>query len=205
MEEIRVSNRIIIGSIAGTIYEMHPYKRPENMDKIMDKVVSYYEGKIDSCGHKDDNFKLFNYDSQKSLLKELNILLNSIKEFRQLNISKKLKDLGVDDIDDDRNSGFKLIDRYTIDNKDSRYSDFIDLDACMRNIVNEILNKMELSEDCMFCKFATEYGSFKPSECDKCKNCSINPKLKFNRISHPLSLKPKNKWTKEEIEKYRVF
>lgn len=205
MEKIRISNREIISSVAGTIYEMHPYKCPENMDKIMSGVVSYYDEKIDSCGHKGDNFKIFDYIDSNSLLNELDTLLKSIKEFRQLNISKKLKDDGVDDIDDDRNGGFSFTDRYTIENKDSRYSDFIDLDACIRNIVNEILNKRKQSEDCMFCKFAIEYGSFEPSECNECKNCSLNPKLKFNRISHPMSLKPRNQWTKEEIEKYNIF
>lgn len=197
-EKLRISNGMIINAVAGVIYQMHPYKAPENMDKIMSAVVEFYDKKVDCCGHINDNFKLFEYENEEALHVEINTLLKSVKEFRQLNISRKLKEQGVDDVNDERNKGIRFTDRYSVDNKDTVYDDFIDLDACIRNIVNQIIRTHETEDDCMFCKFALRYGVCEPSYCEECQTCILNPKIKYNRVSHPMSLKPENQWTEEE-------
>ena len=91
------------------------------------------------------------------------------------------------------------------DVNDERYSDFIDLDACIRNIECAIINKQNNSNDCLFCKFAKEYFSNKPSDCQQCKTCYLNPSLTFNRISVPMSLKKPSEMTPEERKKHSMI
>lgn len=115
-----------------------------------------------------------------------------------------MKDEGIKDIDDERNSGIRFVDRYTVETQDERYTDFIDLYACVRNIVRQIDVIQQMNEDCSLCKYAKEYGSMEPSECEQCKNCLCNPKIRYNRETHPMALKPKKDWTEEEKEKHKL-
>lgn len=198
-----ISNRTIIGCVTGVIYEMHPYHQPDNLNIIVDEFEKYFDN-IDNGRGKNDKFKLLDFKDWKEFNKWLKEFLMNIKEFRQLNISKKLKDAGVQDIDDDRNKGIKIVDRHTIETKDSRYSDFIDLDACIQNICIQIQILKEYDEDCFLCNYAKEYGSMEPGDHAACKSCVCNPNIRFNRIPHPMSLKPHNQWTEEEKEKYEL-
>lgn len=195
-----ISNKAVINSTIGVIYEMHPYHKPENIDVIVDKIIEYFN----NADKGKNTFKLINFKDWKEFKSWLKEFLMNIKEFRQLNISKKLKDAGVEDINDDRNKGIVFTDRYTIETEDSRYSDFIDLDACIGNIINQIIVLHEANEDCFLCTYAAEYGSMKPGEHAACKTCICNPEIRFNRIPHPMSLKPHNQWTDEEKEKYEL-
>ncbi len=43
-----------------------------------------------------------------------------------------------------------MLDRYTVETQDERYTDFIDLDACVRNIVRQIGLIQQMDEDCFF-------------------------------------------------------
>lgn len=145
-----ISNEELIGCIAGVIYKMHPYHQPDNLDIIIDKIDKYFDDK-----NKGDRiFKSINFKDWKEFKNWLKEFLMNIKEFRQLNISRKLKDAGVDDINDDRNKGIQVVDRYTIKNKDSRYFDFIDLDACIQNIAYELCVLKQSDEDCFLCSYA---------------------------------------------------
>lgn len=201
----RITYSDIINAITGVIYEMHPYHKPENIDKIVDILNNWYENTPDVSGHIDSRFKLFEWDSWNDFEKWLKEFLMKIPEFRQLNISRALKDQGVVDCDDKRNSGFVFTSRYDTDTKDKRYTDFVDLDACIRNIVNQIDRKQQMNEDCFLCKYAKEYHSMEPSDCDKCKNCICNPKIRYNRETHPMALKPYSLWTEEEKQKYEIL
>lgn len=203
IEKMSISNKEIINGIAGIIYYMDPYHMPENMDRIMGGVNQFYDEKEDSVSHKKNKtFKIFIYNGYQELYKEIETLLKSIKEFNDLNISRKKKEQGVKDKNDKRNIKFAVYSIYDSDTKDRRYTDFIDLDACIQNIVNQIVNQYHFSEDCMLCKFAKEYGSSNPSDCEECRTCCLNPNYNFNRIPHPMSLIPLNKMTKEQKEKY---
>lgn len=195
-----IDNKTIIGCVSGTIYQMHPYHKPENIDKIIEKLLEYFKNYNKNTN---DTFVLLEFNNYDDFYKWLKEFLLNIKEFRQLNISKKLKDAGVDDVDDERNSGIKFVDRYTVETYDSRYDDFVDLDACIRNIYNNIIDKKENDEDCFLCKYAESYGSLNPGS-EICKNCICNPIMKFNREPHPMSIKPHNEWTDEEKEKYKL-
>lgn len=194
-----ISNKELIGCVTGVIYKMHPYHQPDNLDIIIDEIDKYFDDKDKG----DKRFKLVDFKDWKEFKDWLKEFLMNIKEFRQLNISRKLKDAGVDDINDDRNKGIQIIDRYTVKNKDSRYSDFIYLDACIQNIVYELTILRENDDDCFLCLYAKEYGSMEPAN-EICKTCICNPKIKYNRVPHPMSIKPHNQWTEEEKKKYTL-
>ena len=198
---ILVSGRNIIKSVAGVIYEMHPYHMPEGIDVIIGKLNDYFDSNKGEGGSVDDVFKCFKWESWNDMYKWMKEFLKSIPEFRELNVSRCNKDKNIK-YGDDENNGFKLTDRYMRETKDGRYTDFIDLDACTRNIANEIQWSEENQDDCFLCEFAKNYGSTEPSDCEACRLCTINPNYGYNRKPHPMSLKPKNQWTEEEKEKY---
>ena len=204
MEKFIITNRQLIQAVAGTIYSMHPYNKPENFDKIMDALLELLDSKAEVHNGKKCTFIILEYESIKEFEKKLKEFLFSIKEFRQLNISKKLKDEGVEDIGDKRNSGIRLLTRHDIDTEDERYTDFIDLDACIQNIVCSVDRIIQFDEDCFLCKYAKEYGSMEPGD-PRCDTCICNPNIKYKRESHPMALKPKKDWTEEEKAKYSIW
>ena len=190
MEKFRVTNRQLIEAFTGVIYRMHPYHKPENFDKLMDALLKRLDTKAETYKGKKLTFIVLEYES--------------INDFeRQLNISKKLKDAGIEDINDSRNSGVRFSSRYDVDTEDERYTDFIDLDACIQNIVRSIDRITQFDEDCFLCKYAKEYGSMEPGD-SRCDTCICNPNVKYKRETHPMALKPKKDWTEEEKAKYSI-
>ena len=198
---ISISNKTVINAIAGVLFEMHPYHNPEGIDAIIEEIEGHFN-ELDEK-HKNNTFKLIRFTSYNEFYKELKKWLKNIKEFNDLNISRKLKDQGVVDVEDERNKGFVACDRYTVKTNDSRYSDFIDLDAAIRNIVNQIGMINDYSDDCFLCKNATEYGSMEPGQ-TICETCTCNPKMSNKRETHPMALKPHNQWTEEEKKMYNL-
>ena len=197
---IGISNKELIKCVTGVIYRMHPYHKPEGIDVIVDKIQEEFKNKNDG---KDYTFLIVRFDEDKEFETWLKNLLMGIKEFTDYNISRKLKDAGVKDANDERNGGFKFVDRYTVEKEDSRYSDFIDLDAGVRNIICEVYSSIDSDSDCFLCKYAKEYGSMEPGD-ERCKLCLCNPKIRNMREPHPMSLKPKNQWTEEEKKLYNI-
>lgn len=204
MEKFRVSNSQLIEAFTGVIYRMHPYHKPENFDKLIDVLLKRLDTKAEIHKGKKLTFILLEYESINDFKKKLKEFLFEIKEFRQLNISKKLKDAGVEDIDDKRNSGIKVSTSYDVNTEDERYTDFVDLDACIQNIVFSVDRIIQFDEDCFLCKYAKEYGSMEPGDL-RCDTCICNPNVKYKRESHPMSLKPKKDWTEEEKAKYSIW
>ena len=204
MEKFRVSNSQLIEAFTGVIYRMHPYHKPENFDKIMDALLKHLDTKAETHKGKKLTFIMLKYESINDFKKKLKEFLFEIKEFRQLNISKKLKDAGVEDIDDERNSGIKFSTRYDVNTEDERYTDFVDLDACIQNIVFSVNRIIQFDDDCFLCKYAKDYGSMEPGD-PRCDTCICNPNVKDKRESHPMSLKPKKDWTEEEKAKYSIW
>ena len=203
MEKFRVSNSQLIEAFTGVIYRMHPYHKPENFDKIMDALLKHLDTKAEIHKGKKLTFILLEYESINDFKNKLKEFLFGIKEFRQLNISKKLKDAGVEDIDDERNSGIKVSTSYDVNTEDERYTDFVDLDACIQNIVFSVDRIIQFDEDCFLCKYAKEYGSMEPAD-PRCDTCICNPNVTYKRETHPMALKPRKDWTEEEKAKYSI-
>lgn len=200
---INISNLEIISSVAGNIYKLHPYHLPEGIDKIMTHLVNTLDDIPDSLGIINNRFKLFEFKDFMHFEKWLKDILNQIPEYHELNVSRYLKEKGIK-ADDNENREFKFISRNTEETFDDRYTDFISLDALIQNISLDIDWLQQMNEDCFLCKYAKEFGSMEPSDSDKCKKCMCNPKIRYERETHPMALKPKNEWTDEEKIKYNL-
>lgn len=197
-----VSNKDIISAVAGNIYRMHPYHMPEGIDKIMAHLVKTLDETPDYCGHIKERFKLFRFNDRKEFEKWLEGILKEVPEYNELNVSRKLKEKGVK-YGDPENDGFVVTTRYTQHTQDERYSDFICLSALIGNICNNVIALTEYDDDCFLCKYAKRYGSMEPGD-DRCSTCICNPKIKYKREHHPMSIKPKKDWTQEEKEMYNL-
>ena len=119
-----------------------------------------------------------------------------------MNVSRELKEKGVKS-GDPENSGFVFTSRYDASGLATRYTDFIDLDALIRNIVHDIDKMGQINDDCFLCKYAKSYGSMEPGD-KRCEKCICNPNIRYERETHPMALKPKNEWTPDEIEQYSL-
>lgn len=200
--KVRISNKEIIGAVAGNIYRMHPYHMPEGIDKIMEYLNKVIDETPDCSGIVDDTFKLFEFDNFTEFKTWLKEILEQVPEYHELNVSRKLKEQGIK-ADDPENSGFVFTSRYDASGLATRYTDFIDLGALIGNICMEIDRMQQMNEDCFLCKYAERYGSMEPGD-ERCANCICNPKIRYCRETHPMALKPKKDWTPEEIEQYSL-
>lgn len=201
----KLKKRSFIKSAIGIIYEMAPNHKPRNIDKIVEEISE----KLDSIIGKEYVLNI----EEKDFYKIVKDILYSSKSFCQLNIPQSRWDKGVRDPFSKENSGISFVSVGHDDDgipctvthtKD--YYDFIDLGAAVGNIDGDLRLNEQISEDCFLCKYAEEYQSTKPSDCDICKNCICNPKLKYNREIHPIALLPRNSkeyqdFMKQEEEK----
>lgn len=199
---VRISNKDIIGAVAGNIYRMHPYHMPEGIDKIMGHLNKVIDESPDCAGRVDDTFKLFEFEDFKVFKKWLKNILEQVPEYHELNVSRKLKERGVKS-GDPENSGFVFTSRYDASGLATRYTDFIDLDALIGNIAYDIDKMGQINDDCFLCKYAKSYGSMEPGD-NRCEKCICNPNIRYERETHPMALKPKNEWTEEEIKLYSL-
>lgn len=186
----RISNKCIIKNIAGVIYEFAPYSKPRNIDKIIDHVIN----KIDDYKEKSKvkhkyEFTVLtfvNYDTFYNILKEW---LFSCKEYEQLNISELEWKKGITE----PSNGISFVTAASVIDEER---DFIDLDACVRNIYNSIIEEIINDKtNCFLCKHAEEYGSMTPSNNKICKTCTnnvTNKSIKNNYETHPYALLPRN-------------
>lgn len=193
---ISISNKNFIQAIAGTIYAMHPYHLPEDMDVIMKQVRDKLDAMPDCNNTIDDTFKLFRFTDWKDVHKFIKDLVYC-KEFEALNESRKSKDGKGKDPD------IVFTSRYDSSKLKTRYTDFIDLDACTRNITNYVISLAEES-DCFLCLYAKCYGSTEHSNSEICSKCIINSDFSNNYKIHPLALKPYGTWTDEEKKTYHL-
>ena len=199
---IRISNKAIISAVAGNIYRMHPYHMPEGIDKIMEHLVSTLDKMDNEYGCVETGYKVFRWESFNHFEKWLDEVLRQVPEYHELNVSRERKDK--------RASKFVRVIKRLFGSREKiahskRYTDFIDLYALIQNVACDIDALQQMNEDCFLCKYAKEYGSTEPSECEKCNNCLANPKIKLNRETHPMALKPRNQWTEEEKKKYTIW
>lgn len=113
----------------GEIFSIAPGHKPRFINEIRDKVV---EGFKLNCHQVGSDF--FYHDIQlKDLYKFISDILMSIGKFRELNLSQREFDNGVD-VDDERRNQFVFTDRYS---SIPEYDDFVDLDACIQNIFSQ--------------------------------------------------------------------
>lgn len=192
--KITVTKRILVKNVMGTIYEMAPSNKPRFADKILERVIEYANEKIGE--------QYLTYLTLQELEQFVKDMLMPCQEFQWLNISQAKWDKGQRELEDGLsicavahgNDGIPCAVSSSPD-----YYDFIDLDACIRNIAYAIRNNYEIDCDCFLCKYAKEYQSCEPSNCDECRTCVCNPDYRCNHEPHPISLLPRNS------KEYREF
>lgn len=179
-QRIDISGAEFISIVAKNIVYLHPYNNPPKLDVILQDLHNRIHG--------DKEWVLMDFENFDELEKYIKDFLLSKKEFCDYNISKKLWDEGVRDCEDPRNAGMMFSDRYSGPTKEEN---FIDLDACIRNIAMDVKRTVENSRDCFLCKYSVKYGSTEPSASDRCKKCKCNPKYRCNFEWHENALKPR--------------
>lgn len=50
MSKVRITNKLIINSVVGVIYQMHPYHNPEGINKIVQKINKWCDETPDCNG-----------------------------------------------------------------------------------------------------------------------------------------------------------
>lgn len=198
---IDVNRRVFIASIVKTIYEMAPGFKPRNIDKIINNLIK----KLNTTDTRNKfgvtkvptHFAIARLESNKELRDLITYALDQDK-VKELNISNNEHKSGNIQTD-------KVVFVTETSDEPDIDDDFIDLAALAQNSFIEVIMQEQMREDCFLCKFAKEYSSTEPSDCDECKHCVLNPDYSYKRITHPIALIPINspKYV-EECKKYGI-
>lgn len=118
MNKFLVSKRDVLSNVAKWAVAQSPYHRPDNLEIVLDKLNEVLGKWTDDLG-----YKSLTYNEIKELLKEN---LFKIPEFTLWNERKN-----------GNQCEYQFISRYSSDVDPD--NDFIDLDALIRNVANEIV------------------------------------------------------------------
>lgn len=170
-KSIVLSARNIMGAVAKNIYVMAPVYKPRNGGVILEKLQEFLISTFNYTEFGGYEFPIILQEDEREYTAVENFLrkiLLVIPEFEQLNITEAEYEAGIQDVNDPRREdGFCFVDRYTpaTNAKDESWKqDFIDLDALLRNIANDLLSTED--SDC-FCCVRTEEGA-STQVCQKC-------------------------------------
>lgn len=137
----------IAGAIAKNCYQMHPFHNPESVYRIIRDTFTelrefrFMKNPPFTYAMVGKDFECLQSVRPADLFNELNRILMSLPDFRKLNLSLVEKRADITDPDDPSHSGgICFVSRY---GGPAKENDFIDLDACSRNIYLSIL------EDCL--------------------------------------------------------
>lgn len=119
-KKIRVSERQLLGSLAKWAVAQSPYHRPDNLEKVLDTLHE---------ATKNDFVESYvvTFNDTKQLVGFLNVQLKSIPELAAWNERKN-----------GNQAPYAFVSRYDSPSPDD---DFIDLDALIRNVANEIIGE----------------------------------------------------------------
>ena len=139
MEKVQITKRDVIHTVSGVLYEMSPSHKPRRIDEIIERCCKFCDERIG------DEF-VIRLD-EKEVWDFVKDMIYYFKPFRQLNLSQAELDNGITDCDDpNRKGGFAACFVGHDDNGNvvsiettNDYSDFIDLDAAVQNIVAELI------------------------------------------------------------------
>lgn len=177
---ISLSERRLIFVIGGQLFDQAPNRQPRKADIIMNKVRDGFR----KDAHNDNEYYslLILEDGLKTYIHDL---LFTIPEFKELNLSHIEFEMGVS-VDDENRPKFSFSSAYDKISADSWKSDFIDLDAFTRNVINNLFMIMEDWTDCFCCVNNNSEGL------DKCVTCRVNPGFTIN---YECGREPKGKYT----------
>lgn len=182
---IFINERNLMFVIAGQLFDQAPNRQPRKAEIIMQKVRDKFRS--DERCISDNEFYSIRIEENKfyDFLKEL---LFSIPEFEELNLSQVEYEKGVS-VNDESRTKFVLTSRYEKHDSESWKTDFIDLDAFVRNVERTFWVIYNSEYDCFLCvnQPADVKSTLDCGNSEKCKNCSVNPNLKNNYegVRHP--------------------
>lgn len=115
----------------GWIYYLAPYNKPRFVEEIVGEVKNRFKENSQQIGN---DFFFYEVD-QKDVQKFVEDMLMPIKKFRELNLSKKEYEAGID-VDSDSRTEFVFVTAFSESPEDDN---FVDLEACTMNITCELL------------------------------------------------------------------
>ena len=121
-----------INTSVGQIYRLAPNYNPRNIGIITTKIIEEFKKDAQTISN---NFFYYSVDVNEVHKFTENILMQ-IDEFRELNVSQNEYVRGIK-VDDPNRSSIQFVSAYDVP---PSYDDFVDLDACIRNIANIIVN-----------------------------------------------------------------
>ena len=175
---IFISECNFMAAIAAQLYEQAPNRQPRKADIIMQKVKNIFRN--DAMCYNDNEFYSIRIP-ESNVYTFIETLLFSITEFRELNLSQIEYESGIS-VDDEKRSRYHFTSRYDKYDSESWKSDFIDLNAFVRNVQIRLFNIIINYEDCFGCIYQQDNAesTLACGKSDKCKECIINPNLKNN-------------------------
>lgn len=130
----------LVGHIAMWLYRLAPKHQPRKVDVIMKRVNSHINSVFDTPIKSDPEFKTNEFESRDDLYQFINELMKNIKEFRELNLTWYEYEAGIDPDSPDRENTILFTSRYDTRSSEDWYTtDFIDLDAFIRDVVWTLL------------------------------------------------------------------
>lgn len=175
-ESILISERNLMYVIAGQLFDQAPNRQPRNAPIIMQKVKDHFR----KDAHNDNQFYSLAIH-KNDIYNYIKSMLMAISEFVDLNLSQIEYEKNIS-VNDENRSKYSFCTRYDKYDSESWKTDFIDLDAFIRNVHGRLLNIIKSDQDCFLCKKADE----------ECKTCILNPEFK-NRYES--SREPKGQYT----------
>ena len=187
-QTISISERDLMFTIAGQLYNQAPNRQPRKADIIMQKFRDAFREIAVNCI---EDYSL--HIEHEKVYDWLHDTLFDIPEFCELNLSQVEYEKGIS-VDDENRAKYGITTAYDICDSESWKNDFIDLDAFIRNIHRKLLKIIYLDEDCFLCKHQDKENdsTLACGNSDECKNCSLNPNLKNN---YECSRDPRGKYT----------
>jgi hypothetical protein len=134
LKKIIISESDFIYCIAGQLYSQAPNNNPRNANIILKKVKDLFRK---NANNQNEFYFVeieFNF---KSILNFVSNILMEINEFKELNLSQIEIENNIS-LDDPNRESFSFVSRYDKYDSESWKYDFIDLDAFIRNVSNEI-------------------------------------------------------------------
>lgn len=172
-KSIVLSARNIMGAVAKNMYVQAPIYKPRNGGVILEKLQEFLITTFHYTSFGGYEFPVMVQENEtdfKAVENFLRKILLVIPEFEQLNITEAEYEAGIRDVNDPRREDtMQFVDRYTPSTTakdDSWKQDFVDLDALIRNIANDLLSTED--SDCFCCV---------RSGMDICEHCIRNENL----------------------------
>ena len=144
---ILVSERNLLFVIAGQLFDQAPNRQPRKAEIIMQKVRDAFRS--DKRCNNDNEWYSIRLP-EKEVYQFVKNLLFSIPEFQELNLSQIEYENGVS-VDDESRAKYSFVTRYDKYDSESWKSDFVDLDACVRNVERMFWIVSDIEQDRFGC------------------------------------------------------